>query len=177
MLLCQPCKPYPGPQETLYIIFTGWVIIKIAFTVKRIFLCKISGVPNHAKIVLITSAVIKQVKCSQQCNRSSSSHQCYVTVVPCVVVHQCRSICHACYLVAIVPPGHHSSMLVCILPQPIVGLPEVIKDVTGAGWERYRRVRRWHSGRCKVNHWYVHLQSIYSTVNIRPRLTPKFILC
>lgn len=70
----------------------------------------------------------------------SGSHQCYVTVVPRVVVDQRGSVRHACYLVAIVPPGHHSGVLVCVLPQPIVSLPEVIQDVTRAGGESYRTV-------------------------------------
>lgn len=59
-----------------------------------------------------------------------SSHQCYVTVVPCIVVHQCGSIGHARYLIAIIPPRHDSCMLVCVLPQPVVCLTEIIQNVS-----------------------------------------------
>lgn len=69
-----------------------------------------------------------------------SSHQRYVTVVPRVVVDQRGPVGHACYLVAVVPPRHHSGMLVCVLPQPIVGLPEIVQDVTRAVGDSYRCV-------------------------------------
>lgn len=57
------------------------------------------------------------------------SHQCYVTVVPCVVINQCGPVCHAGNLIPVVPPRHHTRVLVCVLPQPIISLPEVIEDV------------------------------------------------
>lgn len=55
-----------------------------------------------------------------------------MTVVPCVVVNQRGPVGHACYLVAVVPPRHHSGVLVRVLPQPIVGLPEIVQDVARA---------------------------------------------
>lgn len=55
-----------------------------------------------------------------------------MTIIPRVVVDQSGSVGHACYLVAVVPPGHDSGVLVCVLPQPIVRLSEVVQDVTGA---------------------------------------------
>ena len=58
------------------------------------------------------------------------AHQRYVAVVPGVVIDQSGAVRHACYLVAVVPPRHHPHMLVCVLPQPIVRLPEVVQDVT-----------------------------------------------
>lgn len=57
------------------------------------------------------------------------AHQSDVTVVPCIIIHECGPVGHPCYLVAIVPPRHDTRMLVCILPQPVVRLPEVVKDV------------------------------------------------
>lgn len=69
------------------------------------------------------------------------SHQCYVTVVPRVVIDQRGPVGHAGYLVPVVPPRHDAGVLVCILPQPVVGLPEVIQDVArpngGNGVDRY----------------------------------------
>lgn len=56
-------------------------------------------------------------------------HQGDVAVVPGVVVHQRGPVGHPCDLVAIVPPGHDADVLVCVLPQPVVGLPEVVQDV------------------------------------------------
>lgn len=94
--------------------------------ITKLLMCKICGLSLSSKVAVV-------IKWSQQCY--SSSHQCYMTVVPRVIVDQRGSVRHACYLVAVVPPRHHSGMLVCVLPQPIVGLPEVIQDVTGAGWE------------------------------------------
>ena len=79
------------------------------------------------------------------------SHQRYVAVVPGVVVYQRGTVSHACYLVAVVPPGHDSSVLLCVLTQPIVGLPEVIQNVPGPGEEeeggRGGGVERRDSGR------------------------------
>lgn len=57
------------------------------------------------------------------------SHQCYVAVVPCVVVHQSGSVGHAGDLVTVVPPGHDAGVLVRVLPQPVISFPEVIQDV------------------------------------------------
>ena len=57
------------------------------------------------------------------------AHQCYVTVVPRVIIHQSGPVGHAGDLVAVVPPRHDTRVLVCVLPQPVVGLPEVIQDV------------------------------------------------
>lgn len=61
---------------------------------------------------------------------NEKAHQRYVTVVPSVIIHQCGPVGHAGYLVAVVPPRHDARMLVCVLSQPVVGLPEVIQDVT-----------------------------------------------
>ncbi len=52
-----------------------------------------------------------------------------MTVVPCVIIHQCGPVSHAGYLVAVIPPRHDASVFVCVLSQPVVSLPEVIQDV------------------------------------------------
>lgn len=57
-----------------------------------------------------------------------STYQSYVTVVPRIIVHQCCSIPHSCDLIPIIPPGHNTSLLVCILSKPIVSFSEVIQD-------------------------------------------------
>lgn len=77
-----------------------------------------------------------------------NSDQCYMTVVPRVVVDQRGSVGHACYLVAVVPPRHHSGVFVGVLPQPVVSLPEVVQDVTGAGGRRHGCV-----GSCSFRHF------------------------
>lgn len=59
---------------------------------------------------------------------SFSTYQSYVTVVPRIIVHQCCSIPHSCNLVPIIPPGHNTSLVVCILSQPIVSFSEIIQD-------------------------------------------------
>lgn len=61
-----------------------------------------------------------------------------MAVVPGVVVHQRGPVGHAGDLVAIVPPRHDASVLVGVLPQPIVGLPEVIQDVPRPGSQEER---------------------------------------
>lgn len=63
--------------------------------------------------------------------REPGRYQRDVAVVPGVVVHQRGSVSHAGDLVAVVPPGHDAGVLVRVLPQPIVGLPEVVQDVPG----------------------------------------------
>lgn len=63
-----------------------------------------------------------------------------VAVVPRVVVHQRGSVGHAGDLVSVVPPRHHSGVLIRVLPQPVVSLPEVIQDVSGAGRGKNRGV-------------------------------------
>ena len=62
-----------------------------------------------------------------------------MTVVPSVIIHQCGPVGHAGYLVAVVPPRHDACMLVCILSQPVVGLPEVIQDVTRPDEEKKKK--------------------------------------
>lgn len=53
-----------------------------------------------------------------------------MAVVPRVVIHERGPVGHAGYLVAVVPPRHDAGVLVCVLSQPVVRLPEVIQDVT-----------------------------------------------
>ena len=48
--------------------------------------------------------------------RETRPYQCYVTVVPSIVVHQRGSIAHPRYLVPIVPPGHDACFVVRVLP-------------------------------------------------------------
>ncbi len=60
------------------------------------------------------------------------AHQGDVRVVPRVVVHQRGPVCHAGYLVAVVPPAHDGRILVGVLPKPVVGLAEVVQDVAAA---------------------------------------------
>lgn len=56
-------------------------------------------------------------------------HQCYVAVIPRVVVHQRRPVGHACYLITVVPPGHDPSVLIRVLPEPIIRFTEIVQDV------------------------------------------------
>lgn len=53
-----------------------------------------------------------------------------MTVVPRVVVDERRPVGHPRNLIPVVPPRHDARMLVRVLPQPVVGLPEVVQDVT-----------------------------------------------
>ena len=41
------------------------------------------------------------------------------------------------YLVSVVPPRHDGGVLVSVLPEPVVRLPEVVQDVAAAekGWK------------------------------------------
>ena len=39
------------------------------------------------------------------------SYTWYVCVVPGVVIHQYGSVCHGCYLITVIPPWHHFSIL------------------------------------------------------------------
>jgi len=57
------------------------------------------------------------------------THESYVRIVPGVVVHERRSVGHSGDLVAVVPPGHHPRVLIRVLPQPVVGLTEVVQNV------------------------------------------------
>jgi hypothetical protein len=56
-------------------------------------------------------------------------------IVPSVVVHESRPVGHSGYLIPVIPPRHDASIFVCILPQPVVGLSEVVEDVTAAVYE------------------------------------------
>ena len=53
-------------------------------------------------------------------------------IVPSIVVHERRPVGHACYLIPVIPPRHDASIFVCVLPEPVVGLTEIIKDVSPA---------------------------------------------
>ena len=52
-----------------------------------------------------------------------------MTVVPCVIIYERGPVGHAGDLVTVVPPRHDPHVLVCVLPQPVVSLPEVVQDV------------------------------------------------
>lgn len=88
-----------------------------------------------------------------------------MTVVPRVVVHQCGPVSHARYLVAVVPPGHDACVFVSVLPQPVVGLPEVVQDVPGSirvgrGRKKKLPVKHKHAFDCGV-YEYFRLNSEY----------------
>ena len=53
-----------------------------------------------------------------------------VTVVPRVVVDERRAVAHAGDLVAVVPPRHHARLVARVLTQPVVGLAEVVQNVS-----------------------------------------------
>lgn len=53
-----------------------------------------------------------------------------MAIVPRIVVDQSCPISHSCYLIPIIPPRHDSSVVIRILPQPKVGLPEVVKNLS-----------------------------------------------
>ncbi len=57
-----------------------------------------------------------------------------LTVIPSVVIDQSGSIGHTSNLVSIIPPTHHDRILRCILPEPIVGLSEIVYDVLAPVW-------------------------------------------
>ncbi len=50
-------------------------------------------------------------------------------VVPRIVIHQGRPICHSTNLIPIIPPRHDLGLLGCVLSEPAVGLSVVIDDV------------------------------------------------
>lgn len=60
-------------------------------------------------------------------------HQRYVAVIPRVVVHQRGAVGHAGNLISIVPPGHDSSVFICILPEPVIRFTEIVQNVA---WSR-----------------------------------------
>lgn len=68
------------------------------------------------------------------------------TVVPSVVINNCRSIRHTSNLVSVIPPTHDDRVLLGVLPQPVVRLAEVINDMlttigsSGSQDDRGRRV-------------------------------------
>ena len=51
------------------------------------------------------------------------------TVIPGVVIHKCRPIRHPSDLVSVVPPTHHDRILLRVLSQPIIRLPEIVDDM------------------------------------------------
>lgn len=53
-----------------------------------------------------------------------------MTVVPSVIVDQRGAIGHSRNLVTVIPPRHDPGLLVCVLSQPVVGLAEVVQDVS-----------------------------------------------
>lgn len=74
--------------------------------------------------------------------RGLAAHQRDVAVVPGVVVHQRGPVGHAGDLVAVVPPRHDAGVLVGVLPQPVVGLPEVIQDVPRPGGRKLNHTKK-----------------------------------
>lgn len=68
------------------------------------------------------------------------------TVVPRIVIHKRRSIRHTSDLVSVIPPTHDDGILLCVLPQPVISLSEVIDNVlttvgtSGSQHDRRRRV-------------------------------------
>ena len=68
---------------------------------------------------------------------TTSAYQSNVAIVPCVVIHQRGAVGHACNLVTIVPPAHHTGLTVCVLSQPVVRFSEIIKDLPRpAAWQK-----------------------------------------
>jgi hypothetical protein len=61
---------------------------------------------------------------------TTSAYQSDVAVVPSVVIHQGGAVGHACDLVTIVPPAHHTSLAVRVLGQPVVSFSEIVKDLS-----------------------------------------------
>ena len=62
-----------------------------------------------------------------------------MAVIPCVVVHQCGPVGHPGYLIAVIPPRHHTGILMGVLTQPKIGLSEVIQYVPTPVDEEQRR--------------------------------------
>ena len=60
MLFCQPSQALSRSTGDIIHHFHRLSNNKVRFYCKRIFVCKIMGVPLYAKVVLIKSAVIKQ---------------------------------------------------------------------------------------------------------------------
>ena len=52
-----------------------------------------------------------------------------VCVVPSVVVHENRPICHRCDLIAIIPPRHDFRIFCRVLSQPVIGLEERKREI------------------------------------------------
>jgi hypothetical protein len=61
--------------------------------------------------------------------RSTSAYQSNVAIIPRVVIHQRGAVGHACDLVTVVPPAHHTSLAVRVLGQPVVSFSEIVKDL------------------------------------------------
>ena len=57
------------------------------------------------------------------------AHQSNVGVVPRVIVDQRRPIGHTSNLIPIIPPWHDRGIFSSILPKPIIGFTEIVKDV------------------------------------------------
>lgn len=64
-----------------------------------------------------------------------------MAVVPSIVVHQRGSISHTRDLVTVVPPGHHSRIQLRVLPQPVVGLPELGTTKINKSWTYFSYFR------------------------------------
>lgn len=60
------------------------------------------------------------------------TNQSNVGVIPRVVVYQCSPIAHAGYLISVIPPGHDTRVFLSVLPQPVVGLAEVVDNLAGS---------------------------------------------
>ena len=62
-------------------------------------------------------------------------------IIPSVVVHKSCSVRHSGNLVAIVPPGHDPCIFIGVLPEPVVGLTEVVKNIASPSSKSRHKIR------------------------------------
>lgn len=90
---------------------------------------RVEGSSNSISFFLVT--------CHGSTNGSDMS------VVPRIVIDKNGSVTHSCDLVSVVPPGHDLSLLWRVLFDPVVGLSEIIDDVSGSIVSSSRKDDRW----------------------------------
>jgi len=90
---------------------------------------RVEGSSNSVSFFLIT--------CHSSTNGSDMS------VVPCIVINKNGSVTHSCDLISVIPPRHNFSLLWRVLFDPVVGLSEIIDDVSGAVVSSSGKDDRW----------------------------------
>lgn len=69
---------------------------------------------------------------------ASPTHQSNMTIIPGIIVDQCRSIRHSSNLISIIPPTHNSGVGIRIARQPKIGFPKIIEYLTRTADENFQ---------------------------------------